>query len=158
MYSGLPILSFYYFNRLIDENKINYLPKIILLQEESIKILTAVFNRDSLFWKDWNGSRKEYFQAVEIEKELLSKKVVSKSKYLKLADFKSSFGKIAISAIYEFNSILRIAIRIPVLWLVVPILLLLKLTKIGNYVYEELAIKRTIIPIHCNEDCKIKTF
>tara|TARA_B100000768_G_scaffold71094_1_gene68157 strand:- start:210 stop:422 length:213 start_codon:yes stop_codon:yes gene_type:complete len=62
---------------------------------------------------------------------------------------KSSFG---------FDSILRIAIRIPVLWLVVPILLLLKLTKIGNYVYKELAVKRTIIPIHCNEDCKIKTF
>jgi len=88
---------------LIDENKINYLPKINLLQEESIKILTAVFNRDSLFWNDWNVSRKEYFQAVEIEKELLSKKVVTKSKYLKLADFKSSFGKIAISAIYELN-------------------------------------------------------
>ena len=62
---------------------------------------------------------------------------------------KSSFG---------FDSILRIAIRIPILWLVVPILLLLKLTKIGNYVYKELAVKRTIIPIHCNEVCKIKTF
>lgn len=62
---------------------------------------------------------------------------------------KSSFG---------YDSILKIAIRIPIFWLVLPILFILKLTRIGNYIYNELAIKRSIIPIHCDEDCKIKTF
>ena len=89
---------------LIDENRLIYLPKIIILQEESIKILSSIFNRDSLFWNDWNRSRNEYFQAIKIEKELLNKKVVLKKEYLQLADFKSSFGKIAISAIYELNN------------------------------------------------------
>lgn len=59
---------------------------------------------------------------------------------------KTSFG---------FDTIFKIAIRIPILWIAVPILLILKLTRIGNIAYNELAIKRTIIPIHCKEDCKI---
>ncbi|MDO4229874.1 MAG: DCC1-like thiol-disulfide oxidoreductase family protein, partial [Capnocytophaga sp.] len=61
---------------------------------------------------------------------------------------KSSFG---------FDSIFKIAVRIPILWLTIPILLIFKLTKIGNYVYNELAIKRAIIPIHCDDNCEIKS-
>ena len=57
---------------------------------------------------------------------------------------------------YGFQSIYLIFTRLPVFWLVIPIFFILKITGIGQYFYNELAIKRQIIPIHCNsEGCEI---
>lgn len=57
--------------------------------------------------------------------------------------------------IYGYNSIFSIFLRIPVFWIILPLLFLFKISKLGNYLYNELAVKRTIIPIHCDENCKI---
>lgn len=54
---------------------------------------------------------------------------------------------------FGFDSILQISIRIPVFWLFVPALYILKITRIGDFLYSELAMKRTIIPLHCDQDC-----
>jgi predicted DCC family thiol-disulfide oxidoreductase YuxK len=51
---------------------------------------------------------------------------------------------------YGFNSIYFIFARIPVCWVFLPLFYLLKVTGLGQYLYIQLAIKRTIIPIHCN--------
>ena len=56
---------------------------------------------------------------------------------------------------YGFESIWRISKEIPFFWILTPVLFILRLTKIGELLYNELAIKRKIIPIHCNENCKI---
>jgi predicted DCC family thiol-disulfide oxidoreductase YuxK len=57
---------------------------------------------------------------------------------------------------YGFKSLYLIFIRIPLLWLFIPLFWLLKITNIGQYLYIELALKRKIIPLHCNsESCEI---
>lgn len=53
---------------------------------------------------------------------------------------------------YGFVSIFFILSRLPIFWLFLPILFLLKLTGIGQLIYRELAINRKIIPLHCDED------
>ena len=57
------------------------------------------------------------------------------------------------SVSYGFDSIYQIAKRLPLLWLFYPIFWVLKISRTGHLIYRELAIKRKIIPIHCNEDC-----
>lgn len=57
---------------------------------------------------------------------------------------------------YGFISIYLILIRLPLAWVFIPILFLLKILGIGEIIYKELAIKRKIIPIHCTDDsCQI---
>lgn len=57
---------------------------------------------------------------------------------------------------YGFISIYLILLRLPIFWIFIPILYILKITKLGDYIYKELAIKRKIIPIHCdNKSCEI---
>lgn len=51
---------------------------------------------------------------------------------------------------YGYDSIYLIFMRIPMMWLFLPLLFLLKVTKLGDLAYNELALKRTIIPIHCS--------
>ena len=53
---------------------------------------------------------------------------------------------------YGFDSLYNILKRIPLFWLVFPILFLLKITNFGQKIYIQLAIKRKIIPLHCNID------
>lgn len=58
---------------------------------------------------------------------------------------------------YGFDSIYLIFKRIPLLWGFVPILFLLKLSRMGHFLYNEYAVKRKIIPIHCDPDtCLLK--
>ena len=57
--------------------------------------------------------------------------------------------------VYGFESIYRILKEVPLFWFFIPLFYLLKITKIGDFLYDEFAIKRKIIPIHCNENCKI---
>lgn len=57
---------------------------------------------------------------------------------------------------YGFISIFSILIRLPLFWLFSPILYFFNITRLGDYLYNELALKRKIIPIHCNSDsCSI---
>ncbi|RKS96866.1 thiol-disulfide oxidoreductase DCC family protein [Chryseobacterium defluvii] len=57
---------------------------------------------------------------------------------------------------YGFTSIYFILIKLPVFWIFIPFLYLLKISAIGQFLYSELALKRKIIPIHCDENsCEI---
>lgn len=57
---------------------------------------------------------------------------------------------------YGYNSIYYIFAKLPVFWLFIPFFYILKITALGQLFYKELALKRKIIPIHCNtEMCDI---
>lgn len=56
---------------------------------------------------------------------------------------------------YGFDSIFFIFLRVPSLWLFVPFLAFLKRSKLGDYLYTELALKRKIIPMGCDDQCII---
>lgn len=65
----------------------------------------------------------------------------------------ASFGK---EWQYGYNSLFYIFIRLPIFWIFIPLLYLLKITKLGQLIYKELALKRKIIQIHCDaEICDI---
>jgi predicted DCC family thiol-disulfide oxidoreductase YuxK len=51
---------------------------------------------------------------------------------------------------YGYNSLYYIFVRLPLFWLFVPFLYILKVTTLGQVMYSELALKRKIIPIHCD--------
>lgn len=57
---------------------------------------------------------------------------------------------------YGFVSIYRIFLIIPAFWIFVPLFFILNITGLGQYFYKELALKRKIIPLHCDEkSCNI---
>ncbi|MCH7402287.1 DCC1-like thiol-disulfide oxidoreductase family protein [Belliella kenyensis] len=56
---------------------------------------------------------------------------------------------------YGFNSIYNIVKYVPSLYIFFPIMYILKLTHLGAYLYRELAIRRKIIPIVCNDNCDL---
>jgi hypothetical protein len=84
---------------LFDDKKISNAPLIFHLQEETIKILTSIYGRDSEFWKFWQLRKNEYYEAVAIEKKLTHENA-HRSVYEDLADKKSAFGKIAIDSLF----------------------------------------------------------
>jgi predicted DCC family thiol-disulfide oxidoreductase YuxK len=53
---------------------------------------------------------------------------------------------------YGFVSIFLILSRLPIFWIFIPILYIFKITGFGQFIYKELAIKRKIIPLHCDEN------
>jgi Uncharacterized protein conserved in bacteria len=55
---------------------------------------------------------------------------------------------------YGFSSIYQIIKRLPLMWVIIPIFWVFKISGFGNYFYRELAVKRRIIPLHCDRDCK----
>ena len=58
------------------------------------------------------------------------------------------------SVFYGYDSIWQIVVRLPLLWVFVPVFYILKVSRLGHWAYKELAIKRQIIPLHCKEeDC-----
>ncbi|OUS00804.1 hypothetical protein A9Q86_08600 [Flavobacteriales bacterium 33_180_T64] len=57
---------------------------------------------------------------------------------------------------YGYKTIYEIFKRIPLFWIFIPVLFLLEISKIGEFLYNELALKRKIIPIHCDDHCEIK--
>lgn len=59
---------------------------------------------------------------------------------------------------FGFDTIFNIALRIPYFWILIPFLFLLKITQIGAFLYKQLALRRTIIPIHCHENCNISNY
>jgi len=57
---------------------------------------------------------------------------------------------------YGYISIYHIFLRLPIFWLFIPFFFILNISKLGNYLYMELALKRKIIPLHCDkESCEI---
>jgi predicted DCC family thiol-disulfide oxidoreductase YuxK len=57
---------------------------------------------------------------------------------------------------YGYNSLYFIFLRLPLFWLIIPFFYILKITKLGQLMYVELALKRKIIPMHCDAtSCKI---
>ena len=53
---------------------------------------------------------------------------------------------------YGFVSIFYILSRLPLFWIFFPFLFIFRITGIGQLIYKELAVKRKIIPLHCNDD------
>jgi len=77
--------------------------------------------------------------------------LVSKEKGLSLLASVSSKSKVY----YGYDSVWQIALRLPVLWLFLPLFFIFKVSRIGHLLYNELAVKRQIIPLHCQEEeCK----
>lgn len=57
---------------------------------------------------------------------------------------------------YGYISLYLIFIRTPIFCVFIPLLYILKITHIGQYLYTQLAINRKVIPIHCSaETCDI---
>ncbi len=88
---------------LIDEQDISKFALISVCQEESIKILTSIFGLKHRFWTLWNSRKKEYLEAVYLEKTFLKKNSISIEDYEILADKKSAFGKVAIDCLYSID-------------------------------------------------------
>jgi len=55
--------------------------------------------------------------------------------------------------VYGFASVLRIVRTLPLLWIFVPAFFILKWTRIGEKAYDEIALKRKLIPASCDENC-----
>lgn len=57
---------------------------------------------------------------------------------------------------YGYVSLYYIFKRIPLLWVAFPFFYFLKATGLGQYLYVQLALKRKIIPLHCDANsCSI---
>lgn len=89
---------------LIDEKELSKFPLITICQEESVKILTAIYGIENNFWELWNLRRNEYLKAIHLEKELSKKEIVTIEEYEVLADKKSAFGKVAIDCLFSIDN------------------------------------------------------
>lgn len=85
-----------------DKNELSGIAEMMSLQEETIKILTSIYGKESDFWYYWNMRKSMFFQAVRLEKSL-QKTDKNWEVYEKLADFKSAFGKVAIDGLYVLS-------------------------------------------------------
>ncbi len=106
----LDIAGFLYYqatiftDSLIDEKDLSKFPLISVCQEESIKILSNIFDLNSSFWSLWNVRKNEYLQAIQIEKQLQQKQTdITIEEYENLADLKSTFGKVAIDCLFSLE-------------------------------------------------------
>lgn len=88
----------------IDDKKLSNIYLVTILQEETIKTLTSIYGKDSYFFTLWNSRRKEYFNAIKIEKSFKLKDFVSFEEYKNLADKKSAFGKVAIDSLHSISN------------------------------------------------------
>lgn len=94
--------SILYLDQIIDDvrlnkfKKINYLIFNSICQEESLKLLTKLFDNNSIFWNIWNKRKEEYFISIEQNIQI---KIFSFDDFVAFCDNKTSFGKIAIDAI-----------------------------------------------------------
>ena len=88
---------------ILDDGSLEEMPKMTALQEESIKLLTSVFGLESQFWTFWNQRKKEYYEAVKIEKSISFSNCFDFVAYQDLADKKSAFGKVAIDSLFTLH-------------------------------------------------------
>ncbi len=52
---------------------------------------------------------------------------------------------------YGFDTIHELCFILPILFIFTPISYILKISQLGSFLYNELAIRRDIIPLHCDE-------
>lgn len=76
-------------------------------------------------------------QFIELDKSLATKEMAS------YAQGKWHYG---------FVSIFHIALRTPIFWLICPIIAVFHYTGIGELLYKKLAVERSVIPLHCQEE------
>ena len=69
-------------------------------QEESVKILSQLFGRESKFWNYWYKRKNSFYKAIIKEKRMHCK---TEKDYLYLSRTKSELGKCAIDALYVLN-------------------------------------------------------
>lgn len=50
---------------------------------------------------------------------------------------------------YGFDNFVLIFQKLPLLWIFVPIMFVLKWTKLGDFIYRKAALKRIIVPQYC---------
>lgn len=55
--------------------------------------------------------------------------------------------------VYGFASVFRIVRTLPLLWIFVPLFFILHWTGFGERVYDEIALKRKLLPASCDESC-----
>lgn len=93
-----------FLDSVIDDKQFHKIAFVNICQEEAIKILTSIYGKDSVFWSYWNQRRNEYYAAIELEKGIHSKELVTIDDYLQIADYKASFGKAAIDTLFVLNN------------------------------------------------------
>jgi hypothetical protein len=70
-------------------------------QEETIKILSSLFDLDSDFWSLWNQRKKEFLEAMLIERDLNeNSSFFDLDTYHDLSEKKSALGKIAVDSLF----------------------------------------------------------
>ncbi|WP_394974506.1 prenyltransferase/squalene oxidase repeat-containing protein [uncultured Croceitalea sp.] len=83
-----------------------------IAQDESVKLLSDLFTLNSKFWKYWTKRKLEFIKAYKIERSL--KGIECFKDFEELADYKATFGKIALDSLElltkrsEYEKYLRI--------------------------------------------------
>jgi len=90
------------------EEKTNQLVKekiflIEALTEQSIKILSTLFNYNSDFWTFWNKRKKEYHESV-LQESVNTYDNFDIENYISIAENKSAFAKVAIDSCYLISN------------------------------------------------------
>jgi predicted DCC family thiol-disulfide oxidoreductase YuxK len=52
---------------------------------------------------------------------------------------------------YGFDTIHKICLILPILFVFTPISYILKISRLGSFLYNELSFRRNIVPLHCDE-------
>ena len=78
-------------------------PIINICEEESVRLLSSIFGLNSPFWTLWQQRKVEYFTAYQID--MTTHSVASFEDFENLADKKSTFGKLAIDALYILSEL-----------------------------------------------------
>jgi predicted DCC family thiol-disulfide oxidoreductase YuxK len=91
----------------------------------------------------------DFFKLIVVE-DIRTSDILDEKK-IKLMFSKSSNDL----SFYGFDSIFEINKRLVILWVLLPFTFVLKITKIGSFLYNELSVKRKIIPLSCDTECKL---
>ncbi len=81
----------------------NYILAKDICQEEALRLLFKLFGSESEFWQFWNLRRNEYLKAEEMNRQL-SLSQFDRQLYEQFADYKSTFGKLAIDALHVLSN------------------------------------------------------
>ena len=112
----ISLAGYYYYNSLIvldriyDESEyqgslLYNIKNVLLLQEETIKILSGHYEVTSDFWKFWNQRKGEMESAFQLDVQFRkSGDVFSQNEYDRIADGKSAFGKVAVDSLFVLTS------------------------------------------------------
>jgi hypothetical protein len=71
-------------------------------QEEALRILLDIFQKESLFWEFFKKRKEEFLSAQKIDKD--QRRKLTFEIFEDLADFRSTFGKLAIDSLFVLNN------------------------------------------------------